>query len=197
MATDDMTYPAPWRLGLAVALFCLLMFGAGPVATALQLTGNAKLPLLIPGFAALLWMGWESRRYIRLTGNATPAMMRYMRRLIPLWIIYALLLIAAINLQRALAPQGALAVAIAILPALPLIGFIWAMGRLFVEESDEYQRMLHVRRALIATGFLLVVSTVWGFLESSGLAPHAPAWWAFILWNIGLIVAGILPWGRR
>lgn len=197
MVTDDMTYGAPWRLGFAVALFCVLMFGAGPAATALQLTGNAKLPLLIPGFFALIWMGWESRRYIRLTGNATSAMMRYMRRLIPLWIVYALFLIAAVNLQRWFAPQGALAVAIAILPALPLIGFIWAMGRLFVEEDDEYQRMLHVRRALIATGFLLVVSTIWGFLESSGLAPHVPAWWAFILWNIGLIVAAILPSGRR
>lgn len=197
MTTDDVKYPSPWRLGLAVILFCLLMFGAGPVAKAWHLTGNAKLPLLIPGLIALLWMGWESRRYIRLTGNATPAMSRYMRRLVPLWLIYALFLIAAINLQRGLQPQGALAVAIAILPALPLIGFIWAMGRLFVEESDEYQRMMHVRRALIATGFMLVVSTVWGFLESSDLAPHAPAWSAFILWNIGLLFAGVLPWGRR
>lgn len=197
MTVDEAVHPARWRLWLAVIVFCALMFGAGPAADHLHLYGNAKLPLLIPGLVAMVWMAWEAWRYANASGCATPATIRYMRRLLPLWFVYFIVLVGAINLQRYLHPQGVLAVVIAILPALPLVGFVWAMGRLFVEEDDEYQRMMHVRRALLATGFMLIVSTVWGFLESSALVPHLPAWSAFILWNIGLLVAGVLPWGRR
>ena len=42
---------------------------------------------------------------------------------------------------------------LAILPALPLIGIIWAFGRLLIEETDEYLRSLTVRQFLVATGF--------------------------------------------
>lgn len=196
MHPQEARSPMPWRLWLAIALFCLLMFGAGPAARAWQLQGNARLPLLIPGMAALIWMGWEAIRAARLSGNATTAIIRYTRRMVLLASLYTIAIIATINLQRSWHPEGALAVAIAILPALPLIGFIWAMGRLFVEESDEYQRMMHVKRALIATGFMLVVATVWGFLESSAMVPHVPAWAAFIVWNIGLLLAGVVTWCR-
>lgn len=197
MTTDDQACIRPWRFAASILIFCLLMFAAGPLARAWQLTGNAKLPLLIPGLIAMLWMAHEGMRLTRLSGNATAAIIRYMRRLIPLWFVYFFVLIAAINIQRHLHPQGLFAIIVAILPALPLIGFIWALGRLLIEEDDEFQQMMHIRRALIATGFLLVVSTIWGFLEGSDLAPHLPAWSAFIIWNIGLLFAGILPWARR
>lgn len=197
MMNDGSQCAPPWRLGIAVTLFCLAMFGAGPAARAWQLTGNAKLPLLIPGFFAMLWMGWEAARYARLSGNATAATQAYMRRFVPLMALYVVLLIGAINVQRSVHPQGGFAVIVAILPALPLVGFVWAMGRLLIEETDEYQRMMHVRRALAATGFMLVVSTIWGFLETSGIVPHVPAWSAFILWNVGLLFAAFLPWTRR
>lgn len=196
MAKDDAPCASKWRLSLAIFLFCLLMFGAGPVATHLKLSGNAKLPLLVPGMLALIWMGWEAMRYASLSGAATSASIRYTRRMIPLAFVYVAAVIAAVNLQRALHPTGILALAIAVLPALPIIGFVWAMGRLLVEEDDEYQRLLHVRQALVATGFLLVVSTVWGFLENSGMAPHVPASFAFIFWCIGLGIARFIPWGR-
>jgi hypothetical protein len=95
-------------------------------------------------------------------------------------------LAVAIWLHEAMAPTGPLAVALAILPALPLIGMIWAMGRLLVEEQDEYLRSLHVRQFMIATGFMLTVTCVWGFLETFELVPHVPMYWAFIIWCAGL-----------
>lgn len=196
MTFDDTSNSQRWRLWLAIFAFVTLMFGAGPAAHILDLHGNAKLPLLIPGMLALLWMGWEAIRYSRVCGNATRAGIAYTRRMIPLSFIYVAAIFVTVNLQRTMHPVGVLAVMIAILPALPLIGFVWSMGRLMVEEEDEYQRMLHAHRALVATGFMLVVSTVWGFLESSDLVPHVPAYFAFIIWCLGLGFSRIVPWGR-
>ena len=99
---------------------------------------------------------------------------------------YVAALALAITLHERLAPTGPIAVALAILPALPLIGVVWALGRLLVEEQDEYLRSLHVRQFMVATGFMLVVTCIWGFLETFGLAPHIPMYWAFIIWCAGL-----------
>lgn len=81
---------------------------------------------------------------------------------------------------------GPAAVGVALLPALPMIGMIVAMGQLILDEKDEYQRMLHVRQMLIATGLMLGVCSVWGFLEQFEQVPHLPAYRAFIVWCAGL-----------
>lgn len=83
-------------------------------------------------------------------------------------------------------PSGASAYAAATLPALPIIGVFFVMSRLLVTLNDEYQRYLLTRQMLIATGFMLSVATVWGFVESFGLLPHVPAFYAAILWFGGL-----------
>src|SRR3546814_10517736 len=69
---------------------------------------------------------------------------------------------------------------------LPIIGVFFVMSRLLVTLNDEYQRYLLTRQMLIATGFMLSVATVWGFVESFGLLPHVPAFYAAILWFGGL-----------
>ncbi len=192
MTQADRT-PIPWRILLAAATFTGLMVAAGVAADRLAISGDAKLPLMLPGLVALGWLGWEALRLARTADGATPALIRYVRRMIPLSFGYVVALILALTIQRHWLPTGLFAVAVAILPALPLITFIWVLGRLLVEEQDEYQRMLHARRALAATGFMLVVMTVWGFLEGAGLVPHLPAYAAFILWNVGLLFAPLMP----
>ena len=102
------------------------------------------------------------------------------------------MLFAAVWLGKLYHPTGAGAVVLAVLPALPLVGVIWAMGRLLIEEKDEYQRSLHVRQFIIATGFMLAVTSVWGFLESSEQVPHLPMYWSFILWCGGLGVGSLV-----
>jgi hypothetical protein len=196
MMTEACAPRFPWRIWGAAATFCVTMVGAGVVANLCGIRGNGKLPLMAPGVMALGWLGWEALRLARTGSDSRPAIVRYVQRIIPLTFAYVVAIIATINIQRAWQPSGVLAVLVALLPALPLVGFIWVMGRLLVEEADEYQRLIQTRRILIATGFMLVVTTVWGFLEGSGLVPHAPAYAAFILWNIGLLIAPLFPGGR-
>ena len=82
--------------------------------------------------------------------------------------------------------SGPLAYALAVLPALPIIGVFAAMGRYLVDEQDEYLRMLTVRQTLWATGFALSVATIWGFLESFELVDHIDAYYIAVLWFGGL-----------
>lgn len=119
-----------------------------------------------------------------------PAQRRYTFRVVVLMIGYAVLLFAANWLFKTGYANGPAAWLIAILPALPIIGVVAAIGRLIIELRDEYVRMLFVRQTLIATGFMLAVATAWGFLEDFGLVPNLPAYYAAVLWFGGLGVGG-------
>lgn len=74
----------------------------------------------------------------------------------------------------------------AIVPAILIIGIFVAIGRYLIEERDEFVRMLMVRQTLVASGLALSLATVWGFLESFGLAPHVEAYWFAVIWFGGL-----------
>lgn len=116
----------------------------------------------------------------------SPAQRRYNLSVILLMTGYvAALIFANWMFKRGLA-HGALGYVLAVLPALPVIGVFAAVGRLMVDEADEYLRMLLVRQSLVATGFALSVATAWGFLESFGMVPHVDAYYVAILWFGGL-----------
>ena len=151
MIAPEPIHPFPWRICAAAALFTVLMVAAAVAANIFTISGNGKLPLMVPGLLALGWLIWEAMRLAR--GVPGSAIARYIGRVVPLMIANIVTVVAAITSQREWHPAGVLAVLVALLPAPPLIGFIWAMGRLLVEESDEYLRMVHARRALIAAGF--------------------------------------------
>ena len=187
MAFDAEPAKAPrGRLVASMILFVSLM-GATPwLAERWGIEGFALLPFFLPALAALVWMSREVRLNARRRGCATAAGMAYNRRMLPLAAAYVVVMLGVIVLHDRLQVQGPALYAIAVLPALPLIGVIWALGRFLIEETDEYQRALMVRKMLVATGFLLVVTAVWGFLEQFALVPHLPAYWCFILWCIGL-----------
>ena len=121
----------------------------------------------------------------------TPAWKRYNARVIWLSLAYAVLLLPAVyGFKHALIP-GALQYAVAILPALPIIGIFVAIGRYLIEEEDEYVRMLMVRQTLWASGFSLSVTTIWGFLDNFGLVGHADGYWVVVAWFFGLGIGGI------
>lgn len=187
--TEDAPPPMT-RVVLSIVTFLILMGGTGLAAKWLGVTGPAMVVLLVPGFLALWWMIVECRRRAKARGAMTPAASAYVRRVLPLSAAYVVLLIAAIYLQQTYRPEGVALYALAVASALPLVGFIWAMARLLIEEKDEFQRAMTAQRMLIATGFMLVVATIWGFLEDFGVAPHAPAYFAFIIWCVGLGLAG-------
>lgn len=120
-------------------------------------------------------------------------MRRYTFRILGFGLLYAVALVGTLLvMQQAWAPGGAAAYVLATIPALPVLGMIWAIGRLVIETDDEYQRFLFVKQILIATALTLAIATVWGFLEDFGMAPHAPAYWATVLWFAMIGVGGCI-----
>jgi uncharacterized membrane protein len=87
---------------------------------------------------------------------------------------------------RLLHPHGAVAYLVAVLPALPVLWAIVAVGQYLAEEKDEFQRALHVQYLLCGIGGTLAVTTVWGYLEDFARAPRLdliyvyPIFWLFV-----------------
>ena len=122
----------------------------------------------------------------------TPATKRYNWRVVWLSLAYAALLITAVyGFKHQLVPSS-LKYAVAVLPALPIIGVFVAIGRYLIEEQDEFVRMLMVRQTLWASGFTLSVWTVWGFLESFELVGHIESYYVAVLWFGGLGVGSVM-----
>ena len=115
-----------------------------------------------------------------------PAQRRYIRRCLVFSVLYVATLSAALRLVEPGHVTGFAAYALATLPGLAIIGVFWAIGRLLVEETDEYLRLLLVRQSLVATAFALSIATVWGFLELLKLAPHVDTFLNAPLWFGGL-----------
>ena len=124
--------------------------------------------------------------------SGSPARRRYTRSVIMLSVAYMLILFGVVAFFNNGERSGLSALAAAILPALPIVGIFFAIGRFMVDERDEYQRMKLVRQALIATGITLTLATVWGFLENFGQVPHVDAYWAAVIWFGGLGVGGLV-----
>ena len=120
-----------------------------------------------------------------------PANRRYLKRLAVAMICYMATLFVAITQVRDGHLTGPLAWLLALLPGLSVAGVFWAIGKLLVEEQDEFQRMLLVRQVLVATGFTLTIVTVYGFLENFGLVSHIDGFYVAILWFGGLAVGSI------
>ncbi|MFC0205133.1 hypothetical protein [Novosphingobium soli] len=121
--------------------------------------------------------------------SRNPAYRRYTRRMMPLSLLYVAAIALASWLVPDNAPASALTIALALLPGLAVLGWIWAMGRLLVELDDEYLRVLEVRKFLVATGVTLAVCSVWGILELfSPFVPRMPVFLVFPLWALGLWV---------
>jgi hypothetical protein len=122
----------------------------------------------------------------------TPAWKRYNWRVIKLSLAYAVFLLCAVYGFKHHLLSGVVAYIVAALPALPIIGIFFAMGRYLVEEQDEYVRMLMIRQALWASGFALSAATIWGFLESFDVVGHIDAYYIAVIWFGGLGVGSLI-----
>jgi hypothetical protein len=123
---------------------------------------------------------------------ARSAVKRYNVRVFWLSLIYAIVLMAAVYAFKHRLLSGPIAYLTAILPALPIIGIFAAIGAYLLEEQDEYVRMLLVRQTLWASGFALSLATIWGFLESFGLAGHIESYYIAVVWFAGLGVGAVV-----
>lgn len=123
---------------------------------------------------------------------ANPVQRRYVGRMIPISIAY----VATVMLASWIIPDDAaatpLTVAVALVPALATSGFIWAMARYIAELTDEYVRMLEIRKMLVATGLTLALASGWGILELFTDVPRVPLFYVFPVWCLGLAVGSLV-----
>lgn len=112
---------------------------------------------------------------------ASPAMRRYLGRFIPVMVLYVIVLSATLWAISTLTPTGPLLWALAVAPALPVVGCIVVMGLYLLEEKDEFTRAVTVESMLWGIGATLTLTTVWGFLENADVLPHFQTYLAFPL----------------
>lgn len=103
---------------------------------------------------------------------------RYLRRIWPTWIVYIIVLLAALWLLQAPALSMPIRYLVAIAPSLPLLAIIYFVGQLMYGKEDEFQRALWSEAMLWGTAITLAATTVWGFLEIAG-APSIRLYWVF------------------
>ncbi|WP_375291713.1 hypothetical protein [Qipengyuania sp.] len=80
---------------------------------------------------------------------------------------------------------------LSVLPGLAVLGIFWSIGRLILEEQDEFIRMLIIRQTLIATGLALGFATLWGFLEAGDAVAHIDAYWYAVAFFFGQLIGAI------
>lgn len=121
-----------------------------------------------------------------------PAYRRYLRRSVVITAAYLGSVALASSIIPDDAPADALTIGLAALTGLPVIGWLWAMGRLLIELRDEYLRMLEVRKMIVATGFTLAITSMWGMLELfSPDVPRLAVFYVFPLWCGSLAIGQI------
>ncbi len=187
----EVTEDSKPKYGLAIFWGCAFfagMFGVPIIGrylewpqTAIMVGMLLAMSLLVPMILAIAKQGAKD-------GSVTPAMKAYNRRVLIWSFAYGIALFGAITIYNEYTPTGLTLWIIAVFPAIPILWSIWAMGRYLAEEKDEYIRARQVQNAVFATGLLLTLATIWGFLEMFGVAPHVPSWAAVPVWAIGLAI---------
>lgn len=120
---------------------------------------------------------FSSRQYLLELGGA--------------FLLYAVLLLAANFVERAIEPTGTLKLAINLMPMIGALAAAWAIMRA-LWRMDEMQRRIQLDA--IAMSFLgtALVTFGWGFAEGGAVPPlRAHAVWPImgILWVFGLVIA--------
>lgn len=120
------------------------------------------------------------------------AQRHYLWRLFATMVAYVIVFTLADRYFHHFHPTGALAITLAILPALPILGSIAVVGLYIAEERDEFLRMLLVRSILIALGATLAITTVIGFLQVFDIVHPFPIYDVFpIFWVMTGLADGV------
>ena len=171
-------------------LWAGLMAGAFALIAALRTTGAidettgfilmaVPAVLLVPLFRAIVSQAAAS-------GTASVATVRYTKGIMIASAGYVLGLGVAIALHQRQGLEGLGGFLVAMLPVAPIFGMIYVMGRYLAEERDEYLRHRAVMASMVGLALVLGVGSFWGFLETFGMVPHVPGWWAVPIWALGL-----------
>ncbi|MBI1252394.1 MAG: hypothetical protein GC189_13100 [Alphaproteobacteria bacterium] len=131
--------------------------------------------------------------------TANPARRRYNVRFVAAMTAYAAITFGAVWTLRQAPPEAdVLRFALAVAPAIPLLGVIWAVGAYLVEETDEFRRATFAQALLWGLGATLAFTTVWGFLEELGGAPRFPLYLVFCVFAVAMGAAHlVIRWRYR
>lgn len=184
--TDLVSLRTTVRLWLVAYL--VATFGTGALMKNGIVPGWPGIALFLASFLLLFPLVRAVERAQAACGFTSKAMRVYNRRVLVAGLTYVVVLFGSMGIARYFDPPALVRVVLAIAAALPVLFIIRAMALLLREETDEYLRMRLVEQSLIATGILLVVATLYGFLNAFDLAPRVDAWAAVPLWAVGLAV---------
>jgi hypothetical protein len=101
-----------------------------------------------------------------------PAVRRFYFRTLAASFAYIVLTISIALCFFKFHPHGLLAYAVAVLPVVPILGNIIALGLYLIEDKDEVQRSLMVEVLLWGLGGVLVFTSAWGSLETFAHIRH-------------------------
>jgi hypothetical protein len=129
----------------------------------------------------------------------TPAVRRYIFRFNWAMFFYVVLSLVLADLSlHGFHPRGALACIIALLPATAIIGAIVSGGLYLAEETDEFQCHLFVQSILWGVGGIMVLTSVWGWLQIYiHIIPFFTIWTYPIFLLFQSIAWGVLAWRNR
>lgn len=118
-----------------------------------------------------------------------PPMRRYLLRFGLSMSAYVVLLLGGVSLYNHGLTAGPLGYVVALAPAAAILCCIASMGFYLAEETDEFARETLVQSLLWGMAATLGIASAWGFLETFGKAPHAPAWATVPLFAIAMGLA--------
>src|SRR3569623_599028 len=171
---------------LWLGAYLVAAFGTGALFRTGVIPGWPGVVLFAASFLLLIPLVRSVERAQAAAGCASPAMRVYNRRMVIASLTYVAVLMAGAGLAAYLAPPMPVRVLLAIIVALPVLLMVRAMALLLRDETDEYLRMRVVEQSLIATGFLLVAASLYGFLIAFDVAPRLDAYLAVPVWAVGL-----------
>jgi undecaprenyl pyrophosphate phosphatase UppP len=129
-------------------------------------------------------MYWELSMTSAILNSMTQAQRAHTRRVTWLLVVYLIILPPLVWLRAHRHVSDILAIAMAIVASLPVLGIFASWGRYLSEETDEYHHMLVMRRNAIATNATMGAAAVWGFLQAFGVMPLVEAYWIPVVWVV-------------
>ncbi len=184
--TSGLRTSVPVWAGLTFATFGMVM------ALALTDAINATTTLILMVIPAALF--FQTIRAANRKGKCSgrgEAQRLYIKRVAIFSSLYLVVIALQVSMLKDNDPALAVRAGLSVMPGLAICGVFWAIGRLILDEKDEFIRMLIVRQTLIATGFALGFATIWGFLEAGEVVPHIPAYWFAVAFFGGQFIGAV------
>jgi hypothetical protein len=126
------------------------------------------------------------------TSDFTPAQRAHTRRVLLLLFAYAVILPPLVWLRAHRHVSDLVALLMAIVASLPVLGIFASWGRYLSDERDEYHQALTLKRIAIATNATMGAAVVWGFLQAFGVMPLIEAYWIPTVWVVVQGMFGIV-----